>query len=639
MNSKLIPISSSFFFRSVYLTIGICFTSLVSVTQLSAKTIAQYLSPVPGSVYVSPQSNIVVRMNQQLARSLASDPSLFSVQGSNSGTIAGRIMLSDDEKTLVFLPAKNFLAGEKITVAMKDGLRSLSGDELAPVHFDFIVSPLSAHEKAALDQVAMKLYYQPSLPPGGLRGTSPVLRKNSDDQYPPSLPIPTVKTIDAPAPGSIFLNPWKVVLVNNALSYVPSESQYLFILDGNSQPMFYRQMQSTTFDLKLLPNGTLSYFDGNMSQYYVLDNTYAVIDSFECGNGYKTDPHDVRLLPNGHIILVGLDPQEINMSLIVPGGDPVAKVIGWVIQELDLARNVVFEWRSFDHFQITDATHEDLTAATIDYGHPNALEIDADTNILLSDRHMDEITKIDRNTGDIIWRWGGKHNEFTLLGDTLWFSHQHSINRLADGHFTLFDNGNFRTPEYSRAVEYHLDQQAKTATLVWQYRHTPDVYTFAMGSVERLPNGNTFIGWGASNLAATEVRPDGSTAYEIQFPDSIISYRAFKFLWNGVTSIAQTPSVPGSFTLEQNYPNPFNPSTVIRFALSEQSFITLKVYDILGNEVRTVVNENMKAGAYAYTFQANGLASGVYLYRITAATGNNAATRVFTNTKKFVLLK
>jgi hypothetical protein len=600
---------------------------------------AQYLSPIPGSKFVAQQSNIIVRIGPQLNRSVASDASLFAISGTKSGTINGKVVLSDDDRTLLFLPAKQFLPGETVSVLMKNGIHSLSGEMLAPVSFEFTVSQQTSLEKKLLDRKALDLYMLPPQPAviRQMNTGSAILNKTGADLYPPSLPVPVVKVDEQPEPGSVFLSPWKIVLGNNGLKYVPSESQYLMILDGGNQPIFYRQRPAPTFDFKVLPNGMLIYFDQYSLQYFELDNTYATIDSFTCGNGYVTDPHDIRLLPNGHFILVGLDPESIDMSTIVDGGDPLATVIGFVVQELDTNKNVVFEWRSFDHFQITDATHEDLTAATIDYAHPNALEIDADTTILLSDRHMDEITKIDRATGNIVWRWGGKNNQFMFTNDTLGFSHQHSINRTAEGHFTVFDNGNFHTPQFSRAVEYTVDEQMKTATLVWQFRHTPDVFTFAMGSVERLPSGNTFIGWGASTLAATEVRPDGSTAYEIQFPDSIISYRAFKFPVSSVASRPVDPPVPHDYSLEQNYPNPFNPSTVIKFTLPEQSFVTLKVYDVIGNEVRTLANSAMPAGQYAYTFQAGALASGMYLYRMTAVSENG--NRVFTDVKKFLLIK
>lgn len=86
-----------------------------------------------------------------------------------------------------------------------------------------------------------------------------------------------------------------------------------------------------------------------------------------------------------------------------------------------------------------------------------------------------------------------------------------------------------------------------------------------------------------------------------------------------------------SFSLSQNYPNPFNPSTTINYQIPNESLVTIKVYDILGKEVTTLVNENKAAGKYSINFDAKNLASGVYLYRIKA--GN------YVSTKKMMLLR
>jgi hypothetical protein len=90
------------------------------------------------------------------------------------------------------------------------------------------------------------------------------------------------------------------------------------------------------------------------------------------------------------------------------------------VQELDANRDVVFEWRSWDHFQITDATvNTDLTDKKVDYVHGNTVERDFDGNIMISCRNMCEITKINHETGDIIWRMNGENNQFTFVNDNI----------------------------------------------------------------------------------------------------------------------------------------------------------------------------------------------------------------------------
>jgi hypothetical protein len=253
-----------------------------------------------------------------------------------------------------------------------------------------------------------------------------------------------------------------------------------------------------------------------------------------------------------------------------------------VIQELDSSHNVVFQWRSLDHFQITDVTHEDLTASMIDAVHPNALQLDSDGNILLSSRALDEVTKINRSTGDIIWRWGGKHNQFTFINDSIGFSHQHGVHRIANGHIAVFDNGNFHTPSFSRAVEYELDENAKSAKLVWQYRHTPDVSSFAMGYVQRLENGNTLISWGATNPSLTEVRPDGTTALELSLPASVVTYRAFRIpgpSTGAVSLVAPTDGAPDIAANALLRWNPMPAAIAYQMQLSTDSAMTHIVAD------------------------------------------------------------
>lgn len=314
---------------------------------------------------------------------------------------------------------------------------------------------------------------------------------------------------------------------------LPTAAPYVMILDNQGDPVYYRKQppnQAGT-DLKLNANGRLTYYDRAVGKFRELDQTYATVGFYDAVNHW-TNHHDFQLLPNGHQLYLIYDPRTIDMSQVVPGGKPAATVYGLIVQEVDTNRRVVFEWRSWDHIDLTDS-NQDLTTQVIDLIHGNAVGFDFDGNLLISSRHLDEVTKINRQTGDIIWRWGGKRNQFTFVGDNRRFSHQHDIRLLPNGHYTLYDNGNGLTPEYSRALEYVLDQTNKTATLVWEYRNTPDVFAWGMGNVQRLPNGNTMIGWGTAVPTLTEVTPDGRKAFELTMDYMHQSYRAFRFPWVG----------------------------------------------------------------------------------------------------------
>ncbi len=110
-------------------------------------------------------------------------------------------------------------------------------------------------------------------------------------------------------------------------------------------------------------------------------------------------------------------------------------------------------------------------------------------------------------------------------------------------------------------------------------------------------------------------------------------YGYIKFTIDNPTSVNSNASVPGNFSLSQNYPNPFNPTTVIRYSISENSFVSLKVYDVLGNEVAALVNEKQNPGSYNCQFSTVNyqLSSGMYFYKLTAGE--------FSEVKKMTLLK
>jgi len=97
------------------------------------------------------------------------------------------------------------------------------------------------------------------------------------------------------------------------------------------------------------------------------------------------------------------------------------------------------------------------------------------------------------------------------------------------------------------------------------------------------------------------------------------------------SSVENEGEQPNEYFLAQNYPNPFNPSTNIKFGLNEAGFVSLKIYDVLGNEVADLVNEYKSAGNYKVSFESNSLSSGIYIYRL--------VTNNFSNTRKMILEK
>ncbi len=128
-----------------------------------------------------------------------------------------------------------------------------------------------------------------------------------------------------------------------------------------------------------------------------------------------------------------------------------------------------------------------------------------------------------------------------------------------------------------------------------------------------------------------------STIYSIHFIDASLGWAVgtggeiLKTTTGGITAINSETNIINAFNLSQNYPNPFNPATKIVFSIPQISFVTLKVYDILGKEITTLVNERKSTGNYTVYFNASNLPSGVYFYRMQAGS--------FVSTKKFVLLK
>jgi hypothetical protein len=120
-----------------------------------------------------------------------------------------------------------------------------------------------------------------------------------------------------------------------------------------------------------------------------------------------------------------------------------------------------------------------------------------------------------------------------------------------------------------------------------------------------------------------------------------IAYAAARFDTSLITRIDDwSQSGPLNYVLHQNYPNPFNPSTIIEFDLPKASEVILRVFNILGEEVTTLVSDRLSAGSYSYGWsRPAGIASGIYLYRLQADDPSHSAGQGYVETKKMILMK
>ncbi|HEY7965792.1 MAG TPA: arylsulfotransferase family protein, partial [Solirubrobacteraceae bacterium] len=153
-----------------------------------------------------------------------------------------------------------------------------------------------------------------------------------------------------------------------------------------------------------------------------------------------------------------------------------------------------------------------------------------------SSRNTHTIYKIDRRSGAIIWRLGGKHSDFAI-DPAAAFAWQHDARRQGNGTITLFDNGSSGA---SRALLLGVDEAARSVSLKRAYTRPSRTFADSQGNVQVLPNGNVLVGWGAQPYVS-EFSPDGELLFDARLGEAYISYRAYRMQWDSDGS--GTPAV------------------------------------------------------------------------------------------------
>lgn len=576
--------------------------------KLNAKLV--YTDPVQNAKYISINNNIIIGFDEKVVSTDLN--SLITVSGTLSGNHTGEIILVENGKKIIFKPYKPFSFNESVEVKFNNLKTSKSSNNRLSYSFQTQNFNLFKNQT---NNVNSEEEYSQYLNNGNIYSFNSL-----------SAPQPVVTISNNPSPG-------RLLLCNLYRGVTSGYASHLMIVN-NDGSIHVSQNVENAADFSRQPNGTLTYYTAG--KYFSVDSLYNKVDSFYCGNGYTTDSHELRILSNGHALLMSYDRQIMDMSLIVPGGLQNATVIGLIIQEIDENKNVVFQWRSWDYINILDAVNVNFTGSVVDYIHGNAIEHDNDGNIMISSRHLNEITKINRSNGAIIWRLGGVNNQFTFVNDTIPFHYQHHIRRIENGNITLYDNGNFRTPLESRALEFNLDEVNKVATLVWSYKNTPVIYGGFLGSVQRLRNGNTLIGWGGTSPTLTEVTPSGTIALEMKFPTGVFSYRALRDEVNFTLNVklavegmynAQTDILEKTDTVIVYLRNADAPYNIVDFAKSAVDSVLMKgnfkFYDVSSGTFYISVKHRNGIETWSKAGGETFVSGGVYLYDFTASNSNS----------------
>ena len=268
-------------------------------------------------------------------------------------------------------------------------------------------------------------------------------------------------------------------------------------------------------------------------EFVVMDRSYREIARVEAGNDLLADLHEFELTRAGTALIMAYPMVKRDLSAV--GGLEDGTVLGGVVQEVDIETGaVLFEWRALDHVGLDESYKEVPTepGKFFDYFHANSIDIDRDGNLLVSARHTHAVYKIDRETGRVIWRLGGKESDFRMGPGTNFLS-QHDARRRPDGTLSIFDND--APPETngeSRGIVLDLDQDDMRATLEREYLHQNAPLARSQGNLQSLPGGNVLIGYGSEPIIA-EFSRDGRLLFDARLPEGYDTYRAYRLPWTG----------------------------------------------------------------------------------------------------------
>ena len=337
------------------------------------------------------------------------------------------------------------------------------------------------------------------------------------------------------APGLVFVAP-----KNGPDEAHPSQDGCM-ILDNEGQPVWLHLLRDESLDVmnfklqEYKGETVLTWWVGRHTGFgrgecVIWDHSYQEIKRVKAGNGYAADHHEFLITPQDTALITIYS--GVDRDLTSVGGPADATVLDGIVQEVDIETGeVLFEWHSLDHVELTEHS-----TAYYDHLHLNSIDVYGDDHLILSSRSTSTVFKIDRKTGEVVWRLGGEKSDLEM-GPGVQFFYQHDARSHPDGTITLFDNGSKTTAEQSRVAVIGIDEDAMKATLVREYTHPDELLSPLQGNGQVLPNGNVFVGWGSSPVVS-EFSHEGDLLFDAEFPAEGETYRAFRSPWKGYPKYA-----------------------------------------------------------------------------------------------------
>jgi hypothetical protein len=336
--------------------------------------------------------------------------------------------------------------------------------------------------------------------------------------------------VSGTAPGYVFL----------ALKEGVGEHGPMILDDRGQLVWFEKYVTARNFKVqRYRGRPVLTWWEGSVvaghgvGEYVIFDDSYREIARVRAGNDYPGDLHEFLITPEDTALLTVYAAVPADLSPV--GGVEYGATWDGIAQEVDIETGeVLFEWHSLDHVGVEEShVHPPADPDFVyDYFHINSIDVDHDHNLLISARNTSAVYKIERGSGEIIWRLGGKRSDFEM-GEGTRTAFQHDARRQEDGTITIFDNGAHPpVHEQSRAIQLRLDEEAMKATMVREYTSPEKILATSQGNMQVLPNGNVFVGWGSEPFVS-EFSSDGELLMNAGFPPECESYRAFRFSWSG----------------------------------------------------------------------------------------------------------